>query len=139
MSLSFTNGNQNGVQMLLNGYLKIVGVSLGDGGFYTCHAKNIHGDAQTTTNVIVSSMTLLYQEFIRNMKQNHRKVNQNNFQKTNLLYWNLLFCLFGFSSHDEMYTHLFMLTSILLSLLLLTRDVFRILHISLITCFENVK
>lgn len=60
MSLSFTNGNQNGVQMLLNGYLKIVGVSLGDGGFYTCHAKNIHGDAQTTTNVIVSSMTLLY-------------------------------------------------------------------------------
>lgn len=67
------------------------------------------------------------------MKQNHRKVNQNNFQKTNLLYWNLLFC------HDEMYTHLFMLTSILLSLLLLTRDVFRILHISLITCFENVK
>lgn len=46
--------------MLLNGYLKIVGVSLGDGGFYTCHAKNIHGDAQTTTNVIVSSMTLLY-------------------------------------------------------------------------------
>lgn len=54
LSLSFTNGNQNGVQMLLNGYLKIVGVSLGDGGFYTCHAKNIHGDAQTTTNVIVS-------------------------------------------------------------------------------------
>lgn len=69
------------------------------------------------------------------MKQNHRKVNQNNFQKTNLLYWNLLFCLFGFSNHDDMYTHLFMLTSILLSLLLLTRDVFRILHISLITCF----
>lgn len=60
MSLSFTNGNQNGAQMLLNGYLKIVGVSLGDGGFYTCHAKNIHGDAQTTTNVIVSSMALVY-------------------------------------------------------------------------------
>lgn len=73
------------------------------------------------------------------MKQKNRKANQNNFQKTNLLYWNLLFCLFGFSSHDEMYTHLFMLTSIMLSLRLLTRDEFRILHISLITCFENVK
>lgn len=60
MSLSPTNGNQNGAQMLLNGYLKIVGVSLGDGGFYTCHAKNIHGEAQTTTNVIVSSMTVVY-------------------------------------------------------------------------------
>lgn len=73
------------------------------------------------------------------MKQKNRKANQNNFQKTNLLYWNLLFCLFGFSSHDEMYTLLFMLTSIMLSLRLLTRDEFRILHISLITCFENVK
>ncbi|XP_022311293.1 contactin-like [Crassostrea virginica] len=54
LALTYTNGNQGGAQMLLNGYLKIVGVSQGDSGFYTCQAKNVHGSDQTTTNVVVS-------------------------------------------------------------------------------------
>ncbi|XP_061177623.1 contactin-like [Saccostrea echinata] len=54
LPLSVTNGNQNGAQMLINGYLKIVGVKLQDAGFYTCAAKNVHGDAQTTTQLTVS-------------------------------------------------------------------------------------
>lgn len=95
MSLSFTNGNQNGAQMLLNGYLKIVGVSLGDGGFYTCHAKNIHGDAQTTTNVIVSSMALVYlltdyyNYEAKSTGKNTDKLIKIINRKTNLMYWNL--------------------------------------------------
>ena len=69
LALTYTNGNQGGAQMLLNGYLKIVGVSQGDSGFYTCQAKNVHGSDQTTTNVVVSSTAMLSLRLIKYVKK----------------------------------------------------------------------
>ena len=53
MSLNFGDGSQNGPQKLINGYLKIVKVTIGDRGLYTCVAENKNGKTQSTTNVTI--------------------------------------------------------------------------------------
>lgn len=53
LSLPITDGNQKGAQLLSNGYLKIVGVSMVDAGLYTCVAANQNGESMSTGNVTV--------------------------------------------------------------------------------------
>ncbi|XP_062597983.1 contactin-like [Saccostrea cucullata] len=62
MSLPVTDGNQRGAQQLTNGFLKIVGVSFGDGGFYTCVATNKNGESKSTGSVsVVGGITIVTQ------------------------------------------------------------------------------
>lgn len=64
LSLPITDGNQRGSQLLSNGYLKIVGVSMVDAGLYTCVAANQNGESMSTGNVtVVGGVTIVTQLF----------------------------------------------------------------------------
>lgn len=52
-SFLIIDGNQKGVQLLFNGYLKIVGVSMVDVGLYICVVVNQNGESMSIGNVIV--------------------------------------------------------------------------------------
>ncbi|KAJ8307147.1 hypothetical protein KUTeg_015231 [Tegillarca granosa] len=54
-AMGLTPGTSSGnKQMLLNGYLRIIKVTYGDAGFYTCSAENTNGKAESTTKVTVA-------------------------------------------------------------------------------------